>query len=70
MIGNGKYKIELYIEREGMVLFVNKDYYEEVLKIMKNIKVGMVFNEDVRIFMVMVFDSDIINVILNDLSKF
>lgn len=70
MIGNGKYKIESYTEREGMVLSVNKDYYEEVPKTMKNIKVGMVPNEDARTSMVMALDSDITNVTLNDLSKF
>ncbi|UUV14070.1 ABC transporter substrate-binding protein [Clostridioides difficile] len=70
MIGNGKYKIESYTEREGMVLSVNKDYYEEVPKTMKNIKVGMVPNEEARTSMVMALDSDITNVTLNDLSKF
>ncbi|EGT4598260.1 ABC transporter substrate-binding protein [Clostridioides difficile] len=70
MIGNGKYKIESYTEREGMVLSVNKDYYEEIPKTMKNIKVGMVPNEEARTSMVMALDSDITNVTLNDLSKF
>lgn len=70
MIGNGKYKIESYTEREGMILSVNKDYYEEVPKAMKNVKVGMVPNEDARTSMVMALDSDITNVTLNDLSKF
>ncbi|MCC0783018.1 ABC transporter substrate-binding protein [Clostridioides sp. ES-S-0108-01] len=70
MIGNGKYKIESYTEREGLVLSVNKDYYEEVPNTMKNIKVGMVPNEDARTSMVMALDSDITNVTLNDLSKF
>ncbi|WP_114100210.1 ABC transporter substrate-binding protein [Clostridioides difficile] len=70
MIGNGKYKIESYTEREGMVLSVNKDYYEEVPKTMKNIKVAMVPNEEARTSMVMALDSDITNVTLNDLSKF
>ncbi|MFQ4639740.1 ABC transporter substrate-binding protein [Clostridioides difficile] len=70
MIGNGKYKIESYTEREGMVLSVNKDYYEETPKTMKNIKVGMVPNEEARTSMVMALDSDITNVTLNDLSKF
>ncbi|WKK94014.1 hypothetical protein Q0Y04_07560 [Clostridioides difficile] len=37
---------------------------------MKNIKVGMVPNEDARTSMVMALDSDITNVTLNDLSKF
>lgn len=70
MIGNGKYKIESYTEREGMILSVNKDYYEEVPKAMKNVKVGMVPNEEARTSMVMALDSDITNVTLNDLSKF
>ncbi|MCC0694012.1 ABC transporter substrate-binding protein [Clostridioides sp. ES-S-0048-02] len=70
MIGNGKYKIESYTEREGMILSVNKDYYEEVPKAMKNVKVGMVPNEGARTSMVMALDSDITNVTLNDLSKF
>lgn len=70
LIGNGPYKIEKYEERDGMILTVNEDYYDESTKTTKDIKVGVVPDEETQISMVMALDSDIAGVSLNDLSKF
>lgn len=70
LIGNGPYKIEKYEERDGMILTVNEGYYDESPKTTKNIKVGVVPDEETQISMVMALDSDIAGVTLNDLSKF
>lgn len=70
LIGNGAYKIEKYGNREGMILSVNKDYYKELPNLSKDIKVGIVPDEESQVSMVMALDSDINNIELSDLSKF
>ena len=70
LIGNGAYKIEKYGIREGMILSVNKNYYKELPSYSKDIKVGIVPDEEAQVSMVMALDSDINNISLNDLSKF
>ena len=70
LIGNGPYKISKYEEREGMILSRNENYYEELPKGMKDIKVGVVPDEDALVSMVMALESDIASISLNDLSKF
>lgn len=70
LVGNGPYKIEQYQERENIVLTINENYYEELPKTMKNIKVSMVPDEESQVAMVMALQSDIGNITLNDLSKF
>ncbi|MEG2787711.1 MAG: ABC transporter substrate-binding protein [Romboutsia sp.] len=70
LIGNGPYKIEKYGIREGMILSVNKDYYDELPSYTKNIKVGVVPDEEAQVSMVMALDSDITSISLKDLSKF
>ena len=70
LIGNGPYKIEKMKDREGMTLVVNEDYYEELPETMKNIKVGIVPNEEDQVSMVMALESDIASISLGDLSKF
>lgn len=70
LIGNGRYKVESYSEREDMVLTANDDYYIDQPKNMKQIKVKIVPDEEARVSMVMSLDSDITDVTINDLSKF
>lgn len=70
LIGNGAYKIEKYGIREGMILSVNKNYYKELPSYSKDIKVGIVPDEEAQVSMVMALDSDINNIELSDLSKF
>lgn len=70
LIGSGPYKIERYEERDGMILTRNKDYYNELPNTTKDIKVGIVPDEEAQVSMVMALDSDIAGVSLNDLSKF
>ncbi|MEF9990809.1 MAG: ABC transporter substrate-binding protein [Romboutsia sp.] len=70
LIGNGPYKIETYQEREGMSLVVNENYYDKLPSTMKDIKVGIVPDEESQVDMVMALQSDIGNITLNDLSKF
>lgn len=70
LIGSGAYKIEKYGAREGMILSVNKNYYKELPHYSKDIKVGIVPDEEAQVSMVMALDSDINNIELSDLSKF
>lgn len=70
LIGNGPYKIDKYEEREGMILSKNEDYYNELPKDVKDIKVGVVPDENALVSMVMALESDIASISLNDLSKF
>lgn len=70
LIGNGPYKIEKYEERDGMILTRNEEYYSELPNTIKDIKVGIVPDEEAQVSMVMALDSDITGVSLNDLSKF
>lgn len=70
LIGSGAYKIEKYGAREGMILSVNKNYYKELPHYSKDIKVGIVPDEEAQVSMVMALDSDINNIALSDLSKF
>lgn len=70
LIGNGPYKIDRYEEREGMILSKNEDYYNELPKDIKDIKVGVVPDENALVSMVMALESDIASISLNDLSKF
>ncbi|HSQ89216.1 peptide ABC transporter substrate-binding protein [Romboutsia sp.] len=70
LIGNGPYKIEKYEERDGMILTRNEEYYNELPNTTKDIKVGIVPDEEAQVSMVMALDSDIAGVSLNDLSKF
>ncbi|MCR8746487.1 ABC transporter substrate-binding protein [Romboutsia lituseburensis] len=70
LIGNGPYKIDKYEEREGIILSKNEDYYNELPKEVKDIKVGVVPDEDALVSMVMALESDIASISLNDLSKF
>lgn len=70
LIGSGAYKIEKYGAREGMILSVNKNYYKELPDYSKDIKVGIVPDEEAQVSMVMALDSDINNIALSDLSKF
>lgn len=70
LIGNGPYKIEKYGVRDGMILGVNKDYYDKLPSDTKDIKIGIVPDAEAQVSMVMALDSDIASVSLNDLSKF
>ncbi len=70
LIGNGAYKIDKYGARDGMFLSINKDYYKELPSYSKDIKVGIVPDEEAQVSMVMALGSDINNISLNDLSKF
>jgi len=70
LIGNGPYKIEDYEERQGMVLSLNEDYYQELKTNSKGIQVEVVPDEEAQVSMVIALRSDIANVSLNDLSKF
>ncbi|MCH1959318.1 MULTISPECIES: ABC transporter substrate-binding protein [Romboutsia] len=70
LIGNGPYKIEKYEERDGMFLTKNEDYYKEIPSTAKDIRVGIVPDQEAQVAMVMALDSDIAKVSLNDLSKF
>ncbi|MGL5694264.1 MAG: ABC transporter substrate-binding protein, partial [Peptostreptococcaceae bacterium] len=70
LIGNGPYKIKNMEVRGGMTLVVNDEYYEEMPKTMKDIKVGIVPNEEDQVSMVLALESDITKISLGDLSKF
>ncbi|MGL4911360.1 MAG: ABC transporter substrate-binding protein [Romboutsia sp.] len=70
LIGNGPYKISKYEERDGMILSKNESYYEKLPKDMKEIKVGVVPDEEALVSMVMALESDIASISLHDLSKF
>lgn len=70
LIGNGPYKVEKYGIREGMILSVNKDYYDKLPSNPKDIKIGIVPDAEAQVSMVMALDSDITSVSLSDLSKF
>ena len=70
LVGNGPYKIEDYEERQGMVLSINEDYYQEIKTNSKGIQVEVVPDEEAQVSMVIALRSDIANVSLNDLSKF
>lgn len=70
LVGNGPYKISRYEERDGMILTKNENYYEKLPKDMKEIKVGVVPDEDALVSMVMALESDIASISLHDLSKF
>lgn len=70
LIGSGQYKIEKYEERDGMILTKNEDYHNELPNTTKDIKVGIVPDEEAQVSMVMALESDIASVSLNNLSKF
>lgn len=70
LIGNGPYKIENMKERSSMTLIVNKEYYNELPKTMRDIKVSIVPSEEDQVSMILALESDIGRVSLGDLSKF
>lgn len=70
LIGNGPYKIKKMEIRGGMTLVVNENYYEELPKAMRDIKVSIVPNEEDQVSMVLALESDITRISLKDLSKF
>lgn len=70
LIGNGPYKIESMEARAGMKLVINEDYYDELPKTMRDIKVGIVPNEEDQVSMVLALESDIARISLGDLSQF
>lgn len=70
LVGNGPYKIAKYEERKGIILEVNKDYYDKLPENIKDIQVGVVPDEESQVSLVMALESDLANVSLDDLSKF
>ena len=70
LIGNGPYKIENMKERSSMTLIVNKEYYNDLPKTMRDIKVSIVPSEEDQVSMILALESDIGRVSLGDLSKF
>ena len=53
-----------------MFLTKNEDYYKEIPSTAKDIRVGIVPDQEAQVAMVMALDSDIAKVSLNDLSNF
>lgn len=69
-IGNGIYKIKSYNVRTGMQLEVNKEYYGEIPKDIKNVYVSIVPDSEAVVSMVEALESDMVKVDINDLSRF
>lgn len=70
LVGNGKYRIAQYEERQGVFLQANKNYYDKEMLAKNDIDVEIVPDIEAQSSMLLSLKSDISSISLNNLSSF